>query len=81
MFESQSSLFLTSTINQLTANTLNNLIISLPDEEEQEEIVKYIGGKVEFIDSAISKNKTSIKRLIKFKLSLIHNTVTGKIKV
>src|SRR5690606_16507113 len=36
IFKSQSGLFLTSTINQLTSGTLNNFYIAIPDSQDEQ---------------------------------------------
>jgi len=62
VFSGQSGLFLTSTINQLTVNTLNNFYTALPPKKEQDLIAKYLDKKTNEIDSLIEQKK----RLLKF---------------
>ena len=82
IFTSQSGMYLTSTINQLTVNTLNGLIIAIPPTpEEQEEVAIYIDEKTEDIDKGISKAEKQIELLQEYRIVLISEAVTGKIDV
>ncbi len=82
IFKNQSGLFLTSTINQLTINTLNNFLICLPtDEEEQTQIADFLERKTEQIDELISAEQRKIELLKEYRQSLISEAVTGKIDV
>jgi len=81
VFKGQSSLFLTSTINQLTINTLNNFYIALPPEKEQQEIVLYIENKCKQIDKTVNKALKQIELLKEYRNALISEVVTGKIDV
>ena len=57
IFKAQSGSFLTSTINQLTIGNLNSFIIALPNEKEQDIIVKYLCNKTLKYNSIIDKLK------------------------
>jgi type I restriction enzyme S subunit len=82
IFESQSGLFLTSTINQLTVSTLQNMILPfVEDEEEQNQIVSFLDSKTKEIDDMISLEQRKIETLKEYRQSLISEVVTGKIKV
>ncbi|BAQ66967.1 restriction endonuclease subunit S [Geminocystis sp. NIES-3709] len=81
IFKSQSGLFLTSTINQLTTGTLNNFKIPIPPIEEQEKIVEYLEQKTAEIEELKEKTLQQIEKLKEFKQILIAEAVTGKIKV
>lgn len=81
IFKAQSGSFLTSTINQLTIGNLNNFIIALPNEKEEEVIVKYLCNKTSKYNSIIDKLKEQIGKLKEAKQSLISEAVTGKIEV
>lgn len=82
IFTSQSSLFLTTTINQLTSGTLNNFYIAIPeDEEEQEQIASFLDKKTSEIDNLIEKKEKEIQYLKEYKKKLISEVVTGKIDV
>jgi len=82
IFESQSGLFLTSTINQLTVSTLENMIVPfVEDLNEQQQIVKYLDQQTQLIDKTVSIEEKRIALLKEYRQSLISNVVTGKIKV
>lgn len=81
LFDFQSSMFLTSTINQLTTGNLNNFEFPLPSREEQKQIAEYLDKQTVKIDQLINKAKSMVELLKEHKQSLINNVVTGKIKV
>ena len=82
VFKNQSGLFLTSTINQLTINTLNNFLISFPtDEREQAQIANFLDRKTEQIDELIATEGQKIELLKEYRQSLISEAVTGKIDI
>lgn len=82
IFTSQSGLFLTATINQLTSNTLNNFFIAMPKTiDEQISIAVFIDSKINEIDTLISKSKQEIELLKEYKTALISEVVTGKVDV
>ena len=82
IFKNQSGLFLTTTINQLTINTLNNFLICFPtDEEEQAQIADFLNHKTGQIDDLISTEHRKIELLKEYRQSLISEAVTGKIDV
>ena len=81
IFYAQLGLFMTSTINQLTVNTLNNFEIALPPENEQMEIVTYLNRFENELDSLKQKVELQISLLKERRVSLILNVVTGKVKV
>lgn len=74
--------FLTSTINQLTADNFNNMqIVYCADEIEQKEIADYLDQKCAEIDTLIAKKTTLLTELETYKKSLIYEYVTGKKEV
>jgi type I restriction enzyme, S subunit len=82
VFESQSGLFLTSTINQLTVSTLENMIVPfVSDVNEQQQIVEYLNEQTGLIDKTISIEERRIELLKEYRQSLISEVVTGKRKV
>ncbi|RKD90036.1 restriction endonuclease subunit S [Mangrovibacterium diazotrophicum] len=82
IFKALSSLFLSSTINQLTIGVLNEFVIALPkDKEEQKKIVKYLNEKTSSLDDTIFKVQISIEKFKLYRQSLISEAVTGKIDV
>jgi len=82
VFKSQSSLFSTTTINQLTISTLNNFYVAIPSSiEEQLAIVSFLDKFTARIDKTIQKIQKKIELLEEYKKSLIHHVVTGKVDV
>jgi type I restriction enzyme, S subunit len=81
IFIGQSGLFLTSTINQLTINTLNNFLIALPPAYEQQQIDQYLEFKTAQIDNLIQNTQNQIDQYKEYRTTLISEAVTGKIDV
>ena len=82
VFKSQSGLFLTSTINQLTVSTVENMLVPyVSDLNEQKEIVKYLEIETQRIDEKTFKEERRIELLKEYKQSLISEVVTGKKRV
>ena len=82
VFKSQSGLFLTSTINQLTVSTLENMVVPyVSDKIEQQQIVEYLDKQTGLIDKTISTEEKRIELLKEYRQSLISEVVTGKRKV
>lgn len=81
LFDYQSGAFMTSTINQLTINTLNNLIIPVPSSLEQTAIAHYLDEKTQKIDAIVGNLGKQIATLKELRKTLINDVVTGKIKV
>jgi type I restriction enzyme S subunit len=82
VFESQSGLFLTSTINQLTVSTLENMVVPfVSDKIEQQQIVEYLDEQTQLIDKTISIEVRRIELLKEYRQSIISEVVTGKVKV
>ena len=79
MFSSLCSGYVTSTINQLTQDDLNNIAIPLPPDNELKEITKHLEKESYFIDKLIIKADRSISLLREYRASLIYHAVTGKI--
>lgn len=77
VFETQSGLYLTSTINQLTVSTLQNLTFPyVKDPNEQKLISRYLDKKTDQIDSLIEKIEKKIELLKEQRTSLINQCVT-----
>jgi type I restriction enzyme S subunit len=81
IFKFQSGRFLTSTINQLTTETLGGFEIALPPDETEEAIIQYLDKATGTIDNQASKAQSVIDRLKEYRAALITNAVTGKIDV
>lgn len=77
IFKSQSGLFLTSTINQLTSGTLNNFYLAIPESrDEQTQIANYLDQKTAEIDTLIAKKEQLIKLLEEERTAMINQAVT-----
>lgn len=78
IFKSQTGLFATSTINQLTTDTLNNLFVPLPLPQEQTVIAKYLDEKATQIDKLIANKQQLIELLKEERTAMINNAVSGE---
>lgn len=77
IFTAQTGLFSTSTINQLTADTLNNMFISFPkNKDEQAAIANYLDAKTAAIDELIAAKQKLIELYEEEKTALINHAVT-----
>lgn len=77
IFKAQTGLFSTSTINQLTSDTLNNMFISFPrDEQEQTAIANYLDRKIAEIDELIADKKRLLELYEEEKTAIINQAVT-----
>ena len=81
LFEFQSGSFLTSTVNQLTIETLNNFEVPFPSITEQTAIVSFLDQETTKIDHLIVAAEKSVVLLQECRSSLISAAVTGKIDV
>ncbi|MBS0645507.1 MAG: restriction endonuclease subunit S [Verrucomicrobia bacterium] len=77
IFKSQTGLFATSTINQLTTDTLNNLFVPLPLPEEQTAIANYLNEKTAHIDKLIANKQWLIELLEEEKTAIINYSING----
>lgn len=73
--------FLTATINQLTTENLNGIIIALPSKEEQLAIAEFLDAKTAQIDAQVDRARKSVELLKEYRTALISEVVTGKIDV
>ena len=74
--------FLTSTINQLTADNFNNMqVVYCQDEAEQTEIISFLDRKCAEIDKLIDAKEQLLTELESYKKSVIYEYVTGKKEV
>ena len=81
LFISQTGLFSTSTINQLTTSILDNLEIPTPPSDAQQKIVKFLKSGTAKIDEMMKKVEIQISKLQEYRQALITDAVTGKIMV
>lgn len=77
IFKAQTGLFSTSTINQLTADTLNNMFMAFPSQIEEEiAITNYLDEKTAQIDKLIDEKRRLIELLKEERLGVINQAVT-----
>jgi type I restriction enzyme S subunit len=77
IFKAQSSLFSTSTINQLTTEILNNIEIAYPEvESEQSAIAAYLDAKTAQIDRFMAAKQKLIALLKEERTGIINQAVT-----
>lgn len=82
IFLSQTALFGTSTINQLTNEILKNMMIAFPQSlNEQNNIIDYIKTETQPLDIAIDKAEREIELMEEYREAIIYEAVTGKIKL
>lgn len=81
LFESQSGLYATTTINQLTTSMLSNFMLAVPPVREQGRIVDFLIRETSQIDSVVTKIIDQIDKLHEYRLALITSAVTGNIDV
>lgn len=65
----------------ISATTINNLNIYIPNLEIQQKIANFLDEKSKIFDDALSKKEQLIKKLEDAKQSLISEVVSGKLKV
>jgi type I restriction enzyme S subunit len=75
------SIFIRSTIQNVSAEKYKDFLIALPSLKEQQEILHFLNKKIPIFENGIKSVEKSILLLQELKASLISNVVTGKIKV
>jgi len=65
----------------LNTDTVGNIKIGLPENDEQQAIVDYLDLELSHLDALISKNKQLIAKLTEYRTALITAATTGKIDV
>jgi restriction endonuclease S subunit len=65
-------------IGHLTVEKLKEIVVSVPDFEEQTQIVSYIETKTLEIDNTIKKIEQEIELIKEYRTALINEVVTGK---
>jgi len=65
----------------ISVGDIGNLLVAVPPEEEQVEIQNKLENQIKLNNDVVRHVEISINKLKEFKLSLISNVVTGKIKV
>lgn len=81
LFEYQSGMFSTSTINQLTKGDIYNFYVPIPPGKEQSEIVDYLNRTIPQIDTNKSHLEAEITLIREYHTSLISDVITGKLDV
>lgn len=76
LFEHQSGLFLTSTINQLTIGVLNNFEIPIPTKSEQTTIASFLEHETAKIDALVAEQQRLIELLKEKRQAVISHAVT-----
>jgi type I restriction enzyme S subunit len=76
IFKSQTGLFSTSTINQLTSDTLNNLRIAFPNVIDQASITSFLDRKTAEIDQLIANKEKLVALYEEEKTAIINRAVT-----
>ena len=79
MFDANSALYMTSTVNQLTISMIENMEIPLPPETEQTTIVSQLRKRLMSLDALLSKTQLSIDLLKERRSALITAAITGQI--
>ena len=70
-----------TTITHLYQNVFAKFLVAMPNIKEQQEIVDYLDGKCEEIDTLIKYKQEQIEKMKQYKKSLIYEYVTGKKRV
>ena len=65
----------------LGKSSIENLVLPIPSETEQKQIVEYLDKQTQKIDKTISIEEKRIELLKEYRQSLISEVVTGKLKV
>jgi type I restriction enzyme S subunit len=73
--------FTQATIQNIGANKYENLYITCPFVDEQQEIITYLDSKCAEIAQLISEKQESIRTMQEYKKSLIYEYTTGKKRV
>ncbi|MBN1573615.1 MAG: restriction endonuclease subunit S [Deltaproteobacteria bacterium] len=75
--------FMTGAAGQkrIPENFIKNLLIMLPNQNEQNEISRYLDNKTKEIYNLIEQHQKSIEMLNEYKTSIISDVVTGKFDV
>ena len=66
---------------RMPSENFNNFLLPLPSLKEQKEITDYISNNVKKIDFMIEQQEIIMLKLKEYRLSMISETVTGKIDV
>jgi len=78
LFDYQAGAFSTSTINQLTVETLNGMEVPLPPPPEQKTIVAHLRDKTSQLDRLVEATEKTIELLKERRAALITKAITGQ---
>ncbi len=81
LFDQQSGMFMTSTINQLTLGMINNMKVPIPPPDDQQEILTHLRETTSEADVTISQTRRQIELMEEYRTRLIADVVTGKLDV
>ena len=81
LFDYQAGAFSTSTINQLTIETLNGMEVPLPPSSEQKAIVASLRDRTSRLDRLAEATERTIVLLGERRAALIAAAVTGQLEV
>ena len=70
-----------STVDNISYNYLESLLVPLPPKDEQQQITDYLDGKTAKIDAILDIKLKQLKILKKRRKSLIYEYATGKRRV
>lgn len=79
--EWKSAIYSQSTIQNISAEKYNELLIPVFDIKTQLDIVNYLEKHLSHIDALISEKKSQLEKLASYKQSMIYEYVTGKKEV
>jgi restriction endonuclease S subunit len=74
-------IFTQATIQNISATKYAYLPVSVPSIDEQQLIIQYLDKKMKSLDNMQSNLSTQISTLEQYRKSLIHECVTGKLRV
>jgi type I restriction enzyme S subunit len=75
IFEAQTGLYSTATINQLTSGTLHNLRFAMPPLDEQRQIASYLDREAVRIDTLIEEQQRLIEMLRERRKAVVEQAV------
>jgi len=69
------------TVYSITQNILRKSVVLLPPTQEQMEIVEFLDSRISVINSTLYEIATQIEKLKEYRLAIISEAVTGKIRI
>ncbi|HAT3998700.1 TPA: restriction endonuclease subunit S [Elizabethkingia anophelis] len=65
----------------ISSNDIGEIVIPIPEESEQNAIIKFIDKQYSIIENKVAETQKLIELLTEYRTALINEVVTGKIKV